>query len=270
MATHGYLLVWTYNRFGPCNPQAEVCDQSYQPADGFNIYTVIEGKTAPYGIYPLGKGFSYVPAMLNGKKKVEFFVRAYSTAYGESGDSNHVSLSQPPPLEMTIDPTSLKIDSLEAYGDVSGPPQWYTYPPNGGVLFSGYAFMPLSGSYRDVWVTSTISFALPKNIDIQGARLNWKNKSYTTYGPGAGNVMNNCGIRLKSGVGPTGWYQDLNTSLWGSESYDVSQVVSIAKMSDESSIDFWFEAPMGLKPGVRPDACLWYIDNLSLTLYYPQ
>jgi len=82
--------------------------------------------------------------------------------------------------------------------------------------------------------------------------------------------MNNCGIRLKSGVGPTGWYQNLNTSLWGSENYDVSQAIAIAKMSGESSINFWFEAPMGLKPDVRPDACLWYIDSVSLTLYYEE
>ena len=268
MVTHGYLLVWTYNRFGDCNPQAEICDESYQPADGFNIYTVIEGKTTFYPIHPLTKHFSYVPAMVSNSKKTEFFVRAYSSAYGESGDSNHVLFPQPAPLETTINPTSLDIGSLEAYGDVSGPPQWYTYPPKGGELFSGYAFMPLSGSYRDVWATSTIYFTLPENIDIQGARLNWKNKSYTTYGPGADDVMKNCRILLKSGVGTSGWYQNLNTSLWGSENYDVSQAVLIAKMGGQSSINFWFEAPMGLKPGVRPDACLWYIDNVSLTLYH--
>lgn len=216
---------------------------------------------------PFTKHVSYVPAIVGNSKKTEFFVRAYSKAYGESEDSNHVVFPRPL-LETTINPVYFGTGLFQAFSDEPGPAKWYEYPPMVGELFSGYAFMPLGGGYRDVWALSHFTFSLPKGLDIQGGRLNWKNKSYVTYGPGANDVMNNCGILLKSDVGPPIWEQNLNTSLWGSENYDVSQAISIAKMSAESSIKFWFEGPLGLKPDVRPNTCLWYTNNVSLTLYY--
>jgi len=193
-------------------------------------------------------------------------VRAHSNTYGESGNSNSVFfVYQGKVSETTIDPTSFEITSKEVYGDDSTPPQWYSYPPNGGVLFSGYAFMPINASYRDVWADSTVTFNLPEDMQFLSARLNWKNKSYTTSGPGVNNVIKNCVVYLNTG--PGGW--PLAPSVpGGSENYDVSDAVLNAEMSSQPTIEFWFLALKSLKSGVRPDACLWYINNLSLTLYY--
>jgi hypothetical protein len=208
-----------------------------------------------------GLNYTYVPMMAEG----EYFVRAYSNTYGESGNSNPVVFKEPV-LETTIDPTSFEITGKEVFGDDPTHSQWYSYPPNGGVLFSGYAFMPIMGSYRDIWADSTVKFNLPENMNIQGAKLNWKNKSYTTSGPGANNWIKNCGVYLNS----TGGWPLAPSVPGGSENYNVSDAVMNAYLNSQPTIEFWFLALRSLKPGVRPDACLWYINNLSLTLYYKE
>jgi hypothetical protein len=265
-ANGGYLLVWTYNRFGECNPQAENCDADLQPADGFNIYTYQQGNPIPvqYSLHPLGKNFSYVPAMGNG----EYFVRAYNDTVGESADSNHVLLQLN--SEITINPTSVQTDRMTAWNYDGSVPHWEIQAGlSPDEMESGYAFTCLNncsdGKYRDGWYYGTVKFDLPGNVSVQKARLDWDTEDYITSGPGENKVLEGCGVHLIA-YNPW-WYSNLNSSLWGVTHYDVSPPVLKAMMDGQPSIEFTFQAPWNLKPSVRWDRCLWQIHNLTLTLY---
>jgi len=260
----GYLLVWTYNRFGNCNPQTDVCDPDLRPADGFNIYRYEQGKVEQYNLHPLAKEFSYVPAMGNG----EYFVRAYNDTVGESADSNHVQFQLI--SEITINPTSVQTDRMSDWNYDGSVPHWVIQAGlSPDELESGYAFTCLNncstGQYRDGWYYGTVKFDLPGNIVFKNARLDWDTEDYITSGPGANKVTAGCGVNLV--VYSPYWYSNLNSSLWGIDHYDVTTPVLTAKSNGDQSIEFTFQAPWALKPDVRWDRCLWQIHNLTLTLY---
>lgn len=267
----GFHLFWDYNRYGDCNPQAEYCDMSLQPAAGFNIYTIKEGKAVLYSLHSLGLNYHYVPAM-DQSDKDEYFVRAFSVSdgYAESGESNHVPFPQQ--VETTIEPISVETYRWTVKNYDGSAPQWYKAVVEPGKLMSGYAFTCLNncsqGQYLDSWYSGSVKFGLPENMDIQNARLNWNHISYITSGPGANNVIMTCGVYL--GFQNPDMQAISNTPLWGSENFDVSLPVLQARMKNQKSVVFSFVAPMSKKPGVRWDRCLWSINNLALTLHYYQ
>jgi hypothetical protein len=266
----GFLLVWDYNRYGDCNPGAEICDTSYQPADQFHIYSSKAGAFVSYSV-GIGPNYHYDPGFSRADRD-EYFVRAYSYTYGESVDSNHVFF-QEKLLETTINPSSVETKRWSVWNYDGSSPHWVIQAGlSPGELESGYAFTCLNncsdGQYRDGWYTGVVQFLIPENMDIQSARLNWKNEYYVTSGAGETDVVSrSCGVNLNTG--PGGW--ELSTSsLWGSENFDVSPPVLDANLNSKKSIAFWFMAPSERRPVVRWDRCLWQINNISLTLYYHQ
>jgi hypothetical protein len=106
-------------------------------------------------------------------------------------------------------------------------------------------------------------------MDIQNAQLNWKTMWYTTSGPGANNVITSCGVTLMD-ANPDDSVPLSNTTLWGIENYDVTAPV-LAKLSSNQGwkniVRFDFKSPWLKKPEVRWDRCLWFINNLTLSIH---
>jgi hypothetical protein len=102
-------------------------------------------------------------------------------------------------------------------------------------------------------------------MDIQNARLNWKTMWYTTSGPGANNVITSCGVTLMD-ANPDDSVPLSNTTLWGIENYDVTLPVQQA-YADNQYVRFDFKSPWLKKPEVRWDRCLWFINNLTLSIH---
>jgi hypothetical protein len=266
------LLVWTWNRYGNCNPGSEYCDMSYQPKDRFNYFVIKDGKTADAapinGLVPLD-GNTYVPLRVEG----EYFVRAVSDTYGESGDSNHVIFT-PTTSETILKPTAVETWrwTEKNYGGIT--PHWETTtgasPPDG--LISGYTFTCLNncseGQFSDSRYNGRIKFTLPDNKSVKNAQLSWKNNWYTTDGAGANDVIMSCGVSLHAETTGSVSMKLSNFSLWGSENYNVYLPVLMTIMDGDKNIEFLFVAPIGKTPGVRWNRCLWFINNLSLTLKY--
>jgi hypothetical protein len=264
-----WSLVWTYNRYGPCNPGPQVCDKKYQPADGFHIYRIRNGETELDILSPQPSKATWLP-IFEGTEKDEYFVRAYSNTLGESAESNHIQFPKQI-WEATINPTSITTNrfSTQNYGNVA--PHWDTvtggmYP---GEMMSGYVFSCLNncsqGQFGDAWYGGEAVFNLPQNMDIQNAWLNWKTSGYIADGPGKNDVVMACGVKLSTDYDGA-WLN--NMSISGIENFDVSKPVVLTQWDGHNSIKFKFWNPSKKAGAIRWDRCLWTIKDLSLTLHY--
>ena len=63
--TGGSLLFWDYHRYGECNPYAENCNMSLQPADKFHVYTIKAGVVG-YNVAYLNHNYEEVILLLTG------------------------------------------------------------------------------------------------------------------------------------------------------------------------------------------------------------
>ena len=262
----GYLLVWDYNRFGTCNPQSEQCDEDIQPANRFFVYNIREGGASLYNIQPLdGLFYTYVPLF----DEDEYFVRAYSNAYGHSADSNHV-VFKGPLLETTLKPTYSISSTFKTSNYNGSPPHWANTPGlQPGELQSGYSFSCNNScsnqQYFDHWKEANVEFNLPEHIEIETAVLSWENVSYNTLGFGDNNMLGNCGVNIKDNYLGISFADELSQ---GTDSINVTQPILLEHLKGYNQIKFSFNAPFHYKPTVRWDRCLWTIKNLSLTLSY--
>lgn len=269
-----FLLVWSYNRFGNCNPQAENCDMDLQPADAFRVYSVINGVTAANSIQPINFKNTYITAF-NEQKNMEFFVRAVSYKLDpdgkgyESMDSNHALFPQP--LEIMVIPTEF---STLGFIKSSNSQYWKDASVPSADFYSGYDFGCLfecsKGDFWDGYYHGYVIFNLPENLNVQSARLSWKNVSYQALGPGKQKVIGGCGISLQSTT--FGWDYFIflsNSMMWGTENYDVSLPVLQAIQDGEKTIQFMFFPPSNMPPSSdRWDRCMWFMKNATLTYQY--
>jgi hypothetical protein len=277
--TIGAILVWNWRMWGEFG--CKIGASCYETvADGFRIYGLQKGSSEPYLILEVrgDPTITYITAdyllWYTVDESVEFFVRAFSDELGESDDSNHIPCPDLVQKPTTIPPTSIEVRGYEVWGSNYKPPQWVTYPPNPSP-FSGYAFTCLSNcstGYRDNWIYARVSFTLPEKMITPNATLNWKNVALDTKGSGKDDIKTGCSVHL--GYQTQGDSETVilpNFLIYSEEHFDVSQPILASELKGKNTIDFWFLVdPSGKPATVRPDVCLWYFSDISLTLWYGQ